>query len=200
MEKCGSWLLQNCDKSFSRTNLQKASVKPSLSYLATNLPGLAVTSCCKTAAILWEVSKSHSEGNQNIIVCWLSWIQLSISTRGRWSHKSHAHGKPSQQLHHVLSSEAKQYEREIAMAFAHTRCLLAANSAVRRTVRRCRQHTYVFLLHDIIANNCVGERVPATLKPRGNISGPGVSHFIRKSINCPVCTACWTQQTTHWKC
>ena len=130
-------------KNFQEWIYKKASVKPSLSYLATNLPGLAVTSCCETAAILWEVSKSHTEGNQNIIVCWLSWIQLSISTCGRRSHKSHAHGKPSQQLHHALSSEAKQYEREIAMAFAHTRCLLAANSAVRLTVRRRHQCMYV---------------------------------------------------------
>ena len=55
-------------KNFQEWIYKKASVKPSVSYLATNLPGLAVISCCETAAILWEVSKSHSEGNQNIIV------------------------------------------------------------------------------------------------------------------------------------
>ena len=153
-------------KNFQEWIYKKASVKPSLSYLATNLPGLAITSCCKTAAILWEVSKSHSEGNQNIIVCWLSWIQLSISAHGQWSHKSHAHGKPSQQLHHTLSSEAKQYEREIAMAFACTRCLLAVNSAVRPTVRRRRQRTYVrtYFCYMTSSPISVGERVPATLR------------------------------------
>ena len=124
-------------------NKKKASVKPFLSYLATNLPGLAVTSCCETAAILWEVSKSHTEGNQNIMVCWLSWIQLSISAHSQQSHKSHTHGKPSQQLHYVLSSKAKQYKQETAMVFARTRCLLAVNSTVRLTVRRRRQRMYV---------------------------------------------------------
>ena len=118
-------------KNFQEWIYKKASVKPSVSYLATNLPGLAVISCCETAAILWEVSKSHSEGNQNIIVGWLSWIQLSISAQSFGSRRSHVHGKTSQ-LHHVLSSKAKQYEWEVAMVIACTRCLLAVNSAVNK--------------------------------------------------------------------
>ena len=37
-------------------HLQKIFRQTLLSYLATNLPGLAIISCCETAAILWEVS------------------------------------------------------------------------------------------------------------------------------------------------
>ena len=84
-------------------------------------------------------------------MCWLSCIQLSIFARGRQSHKSHAHSKPSQQLHHALSSEAKQYEREIAMAFARIRCLLAVNSAVRQTVRYVRTYFCCMTSSPIIA-------------------------------------------------
>ena len=72
------------------------------------------------------------------------------------------HGKPSQ-LHHVLSSKAKQYERVVG----HGLCsysLLAVNSAVNKEGWLCtgaansNVHTYVFPLDDVIANNCMGEK------------------------------------------
>ena len=55
------------------------------------------------------------------------------------------------------------------MVFAHTRCLLAVNLAVNKEGWLCavaansNVRTF-FPLDDVIANNCVGERVSAILK------------------------------------
>ena len=55
------------------------------------------------------------------------------------------------------------------MVFARTRCLVSVNSAVNKEGRLCagaansNVRTF-FPLDDVIANNCVGERVPAILK------------------------------------
>ena len=54
------------------------------------------------------------------------------------------------------------------MVFARsTRCLLAVNSAVNKEGRLCagaaNSNVRTYFRSDVIANNCVGERVPATL-------------------------------------
>ena len=83
--------------------------------------------CCN----LVRSFKSHSESNQNIIVGWLSWIQLSISARNFGGRRSHAHGKPSQ-LHHAQSSKAKQYEREVGHSLCSYSLFACCNSAVNK--------------------------------------------------------------------
>ena len=75
------------------------------------------------------------------------------------------HGKPSQ-LHNALSSKAKQYEREVGHGYCSYSLLACCKLGCkqRRPAVRRRRQPYVFPLDIVIANNCVGERVPATLR------------------------------------
>ena len=62
------------------------------------------------------------------------------------------------------------------MVFARsTRCLLAINSAVNKEGRLCagaaNSNVHTYFRSDVIANNCVGKRVPATLTTLMHVTG-----------------------------